>query len=118
MGNALDQAFKDSGRTPDLVLSGHVHDYQRFSRTIGGKVVPYIISGNGGYHNLHQLAPGANRGEELAPGVVFEFGDATQYGFLKLTVDGGKISGEYVGAKPGTMPDGSDATVTAAVDTF
>ncbi|HEY5187805.1 MAG TPA: metallophosphoesterase [Solirubrobacteraceae bacterium] len=118
MGAALDQAFTDSGRVPDLILSGHVHDYQRFTRTIGTKAVPYIVSGNGGYHNLHQLATGASHGEQLAPGVVFEFGDAKQYGFLKLTVDGGTISGEYVGAKPGTMPDGSDATVTAAVDTF
>lgn len=118
MGTALDQAFADSGRVPDLVLSGHVHDYQRFTRTIGTKQVPYIVSGNGGYHNLHQLSPGASPGEELSPGVVFEFGDATRYGFLKLTVDAGKISGEYVGAKPGTMPDGSDATVTPKVDVF
>ncbi len=118
MGEALDQAFNASGRVPDMVLSGHVHDYQRFTRTIGNKQVPYIVSGNGGYHNLHQLAQGATHGEELAPGVIFEFGDATQYGFLKLTVDGGKITGEYVGAKPGTMPDGSDAKVTAGVDTF
>jgi acid phosphatase type 7 len=118
MGAALDQAFSDAGRTPDLVLSGHVHDYQRFTRTIGGKQVPYIVSGAGGYYNLHQLASGASPGEELASGVIYEFGEATQYGFLKLTVAGGKISGEYVGAKPGTMPDGSDATVTAGVDTF
>jgi len=118
MGAALDQAFKDSARVPDLVLSGHVHDYQRFTRTIDGKKVPYIVSGNGGYHNLHQLAAGATPGEELSPGVVFEFGDAKQYGFLKLTVDAGTISGEYVGARPGTMPDGSDTAVTAGVDTF
>jgi predicted MPP superfamily phosphohydrolase len=118
MGAALDQTFSDAGRTPDLVLSGHVHDYQRFTRTIGGKQVPYIVSGAGGYYNLHQLASDASPGEELAPGVIYEFGEATQYGFLKLTVAAGKISGEYVGAKPGTMPDGSEATVTAGVDTF
>jgi Calcineurin-like phosphoesterase len=118
MGAALDAAFADSGRTPDMVLSGHVHDYQRFTRTTGGKQVPYIVSGNGGYHNLHQLASGASPGEELSAGVVFEFGDASRYGFLKLTVAGGRIAGEYVGARPGTMPDGSDATVTPALDTF
>jgi acid phosphatase type 7 len=118
MGDALDQAFTEAGRVPDLVLSGHVHDYQRFTRTISGRPVPYIVSGNGGYHNLHRLAPGAKRGDELAPGVVYEFGDDTQYGFLKLTVSGGAISGEYAGAKPGRMPDGSDATITPKLDTF
>jgi acid phosphatase type 7 len=118
MGDALDQAFADSKRVPDMVISGHVHDYQRFTRTIGGKQVPYIVSGNGGYHNLHQLARGAAPGDELSEGVVFEFGDASQYGFLKLTVSGGTISGEYIGVKPGTMPDGSNAQVSPAVDTF
>ena len=118
MGQALDGVFTAAGRVPDLLLSGHVHDYQRFTRTLSGKQVPYIVSGNGGYHNLHQLAPGASAGEEVGPGVVFEFGDDTQYGFLKLTVAGGVISGEYVGAKPGVMPDGSDAVVTPKVDTF
>ena len=59
-----------------------------------------------------------NHGQSVANDVVFEFGDSSQYGFMKLTVTGGKISGEYVGVKPGTMPDGSDATITPAVDTF
>jgi acid phosphatase type 7 len=118
MGAALDQAFNDSGRVPDLVLSGHVHDYQRFTRTIGPKQVPYVVIGNGGYFNLHRLAPGSSPGEQLAPDVVFEFGDAGHYGFLKLTLSGGKISGEYAGVKPGTMPDGSDAQITPRMDVF
>lgn len=118
MGLALDQAFGASGRTPDLVLNGHVHDYQRFTRTMADKEIRYIVSGNGGYHNLHQLAAGVAPGDQPAAGVVFEFGDASHYGFLKLTVAGGKISGEYVGAKPGQMPDGSDAQVSPGLDTF
>jgi predicted MPP superfamily phosphohydrolase len=118
MGQILDQAIKAAGRAPDLVLSGHVHDYQRFTRTIDGRQVPYIVSGNGGYHNLHRLAKDAKEGEELADGVVFEYGDASHYGFLKLTVKGRQIHGEYVAVKPGTMPDGSDAQITPAADTF
>jgi hypothetical protein len=118
MGTALDQAFGASGRAPDLVLNGHVHDYQRFSRTFNGKQIRYIVSGNGGYHNLHQLAKGVQSGDQPGPDVTFEQGDASQYGFLKLTVSHGTITGEYIGARPGSMPDGSDARVTPAVDTF
>jgi predicted MPP superfamily phosphohydrolase len=118
MVDALEAAFTAAGRTADLILSGHVHDYQRFTRSHNGKAIPYLVSGNGGYHNLHQLAADAVHGQQLTPEVTFEFGDASQYGFVKLTVSKGVISGEYVGAKPGTMPDGSDATVTPAVDTF
>ena len=118
MGDALDQAFRTSARTADMVISGHVHNYQRFTRKMGGIEVPYIVSGNGGYHNLHQLASGAAPGQQLTSDVTFEYGDASQYGFVKLTVAGGKISGEYVGVKPGVMPDGSDASITPALDRF
>lgn len=118
MGKALDKAFKDSGRVPDMVLSGHVHDYQRFSRVFGEQKIAYVVIGNSGYHNLHRIADGADPGEEIADGVTFEYGDAAEYGFLRLTVSGGKISGQYTGVRPGTMPDGSDAVVTPAKDTF
>jgi acid phosphatase type 7 len=118
MLEALDQAFQTSGRTPDLVLSGHVHDYQRFTRVLAGKAIPYVVIGNSGYHNLHQLASDAAPGEEVTAGVTFEYGDASEYGFLALTVSGGKISGTYTGVKPGTMPDGSDATATPGKDSF
>ena len=40
------------------------------------------------------------------------------WGTVALTVSGGKISGEYTGVTPGTMPDGSDAKVTPAKDRF
>lgn len=101
-----------------MVLCGHVHAYQRFTRMIGTKQVSYIVSGNGGYHNLQQLASDATPGAQLAQDVAFEFGDASQYGFVQLTVSGGEISGEYVGVRPGTMPDGSDAQVRHGIDKF
>jgi 3',5'-cyclic AMP phosphodiesterase CpdA len=118
MGNALDQAFDDSGRTADLVLSGHVHDYQRFTRKRGDREIPYIVVGNSGYHNLHRFAKGSAPGEEVVPGVTFEFGDASRYGFLELTISDGRISGDYTAVKPGQMPDGSDATITPGAETF
>ncbi|HEX2391458.1 MAG TPA: metallophosphoesterase [Solirubrobacterales bacterium] len=120
MGTILDKAFDDSGRTPDLVMSGHVHDYQRFSRKRGDEEITYLVIGNSGYHNLHLFAKDTKVGEEPehGKGVRFEYGDAKEYGFLKLTVSKGKIAGEYSGVRPGTMPDGSDAKVTLAKDKF
>ena len=59
--NAIDQAVAASGRTPDAVLSGHVHNYQRFSRAVGTRKIPYVVAGAGGYANdvgsLHKLQP-------------------------------------------------------------
>src|SRR5207247_4561948 len=37
MRTLLKKVFTDSGRTPDLVLSGHVHNYQRFTAPETGK---------------------------------------------------------------------------------
>lgn len=117
MREALDEAFKASGRLPQLVISGHVHDYQRFTRSDLAKPVPYVVVGNSGYHNLHRLARGATAGEELLPGITFEYGDASEYGFLKLTVAGGSISGEYVGVTPGATANAAPE-VTREKDTF
>lgn len=118
MQAALDEAFSASGRVPDMVLSGHVHDYQRYTRTVDGKQVAYLVVGTGGYHNLHRLATDVSPGDQLGDGLTYEFGDASHYGYLKLTVSGGRISGEFVGVRPGTMPDGSDAQITPSLDTF
>jgi hypothetical protein len=63
------------------VLSGHVHDYQRFSRAFDYRTITYLVIGNSGYHNLHLLAQGAHAGEPVVDGVTFEYGDASEYGF-------------------------------------
>lgn len=111
MGAALDAAFGGAQRWPELVLCGHVHDFQCFTRQVQSKSVRYVVIGNSGYHNLHKLADDASPGMDLGGGVTLDYGDASQYGFLVLTIAGGQISGEYVGVTPGTMPDGSDAQV-------
>lgn len=111
MGEVLDNAFQTAGRVPDLVITGHVHDYQRFTRTMsGGTTLPYVVIGNGGYHNLHKLAAGAAPGEQLGDGVVFEKGDDANWGFLSFTSDGSKIDVEYIAVpKVGSPEPGSDS---------
>lgn len=118
MAETLDRAFEESGRTADLILSGHVHDYQRFDRTAGGKRVPYVVSGNGGYYNLHKLAEEAVKGHEVEPGVTFQYGDDARYGFLRLTIKDGVGEGEYCAVTPGEMPDGSQMQLHRGEDNF
>jgi hypothetical protein len=48
MSQSIDDACSAAGVTPDAVLSGHAHNYQRYTRRIGGKQVPYIVAGTGG----------------------------------------------------------------------
>ncbi len=48
MSQSIDAACSAAGVVPDAFLSGHAHNYQRYTRRIGGKQVPYIVIGTGG----------------------------------------------------------------------
>lgn len=48
--------FHLGGLWPDAVLSGHAHHYERFTRIVNDKKIPYVISGSGGYNSLAQPA--------------------------------------------------------------
>ena len=116
MGQMLDGAFAAARRSPDLVLSGHVHDYQRFTRTITGAEVPYIVAGAGGYHNLHAIAPAPGGGPptppfRVRPDCVLEAYCDDEWGFLRLTVSAGAVVGEYVAVT-------RDGAVTRNKDSF
>jgi hypothetical protein len=93
MADALENAIRDTGRVPNLVLSGHVHDYQRIEQNIAPDgPTPFIVSGNGGYHNLHQIhsADGdvaADTHAKLVYGKVC-------WGYLTLTIDKHTINGQ------------------------
>ena len=93
MADVLENAIRDTGRVPNLVLSGHVHDYQRIEQDIAPDgPTPFIVSGNGGYHNLHAVhsQPG-----DKAPdtGAVLQYASSKRWGFLTLTIDHETISG-------------------------
>ena len=49
----FDDAFRQTGVAPDLFLSGHAHNYQRFTRsfTLGNRTmeIPFIVAGGGGH---------------------------------------------------------------------
>jgi hypothetical protein len=93
MVDALENAIRDTGRVPNLVLSGHVHDYQRIEQTIAPDgPTPFIVTGNGGYHNLHAVhsAPGDKSPDT---GAVLKYAADKSWGFITLTIDKKSISG-------------------------
>ncbi len=118
----IDTICKAQAVYPHVVLSGHAHNYQRFTRavTFGGKEiqVPFIICGDGG-HNVIQLVK-AKRGQpsqepqfgqdvtymEVKPAVTVKkltlnHYDDMNYGYLRVTVDKSRIQIGFhqVGAK-------------------
>ena len=91
MQQLLDNSFTQSGVLPDMVLTGHVHNYQRFTRTISGRQIPYIVAGAGGYWHLHNVNTGTSaiKTPVKTPfkNVVFEKYSEDRHGFLRLEID-------------------------------
>lgn len=100
MAKLLSDATAASKRQPELVFAAHVHNYQRFSvdDTKGNGVTPFIVAGQGGYHNLHKVAK--VNGQPLMtpyvvpgqPGVVLESYYDDRFGFLRLETSAAEIA--------------------------
>lgn len=111
MASALSQAINDAQRVPNMVLTGHVHDYQRIEQQVAGTTVPFIVSGNGGYYNLHKLnSPVGTTDPENGAKLVA--GDDQNHGYMTLTVSGNNISGTV------TSVNNSTGKPTPGFDTF
>lgn len=83
----IDKACQTAGLWPDLVLSGHAHLYQRFTRVLAsGQETPYIVSGSGGF--------AATTPRQQLPAVCQMVGDhrleldpIIDFGYLTVTTD-------------------------------
>lgn len=104
MKDLLEQAAEEAGRHPEMVLAGHVHDYQRLTKAMpDGTQVPYVISGNGGYHNLHSIKK--VDGQKMIAPVVFEDKEDDpvtlerycddHWGFVRLEVTDELVTGRF-----------------------
>ena len=122
MRTLLEQAFAASGRTPNVVLTGHVHNYQRWSVPQGGGSLTYIVAGAGGYPNLHSMGdvdgnPPPIPWTDPASGATLEsYNQEHRHGFLRLDVTAAAIAGVYT-TVPRPQESWSDGPVTA-IDEF
>lgn len=122
MADAVQHAMNDSRRLPNLVLTGHVHNYQRIERMAVPKakstMVPFIVSGHGGYYHLHGLnidvvKNGAIKLPVVDPGTEAELvaANKTNHGYLTITVDSSKISGVMSAVEETKYPANAKADV-------
>jgi hypothetical protein len=82
----IDSAAQAAGFWPDAVLSGHAHLYQRFTRRVGGREIPYIVAGSGGFAATAPIG-----GLPAAPVTVGEYTlvapPIVDFGYLLVGVD-------------------------------
>ena len=118
----IDRVCASVGVWPHAVLTGHAHNYQRFTRTrAGGQQIPYVVCGNGG-HNLVPLARAGAAAlrtpqviQPAGPGtdqIVFESYDCTNYGYLRVVASAAQLRIEYHPAGDGSGAKTPDDAVT------
>jgi len=124
----IDKACSDAGIQPDMHLSGHAHVYERYTRTVGGKQIPYLVAGMGGYYNLPGLKPPNQRtpppttpasGTDASGNPLrLEVYNDNTFGFLRMTVSSASITGaasitgEFITVDPATGKTGSGDSFT------
>jgi acid phosphatase type 7 len=123
MAGILDQAIQQTQRWPDLLLSGHVHNYQRFTRSIAGRDVPYLVAGAGGYWNLHKMTTDP-QGNPLPVPYPVPNTDATLmnycdslFGYLLMEATSTTLTGSYY-TVPNPLAYGSNPAPSSLFDTF
>jgi hypothetical protein len=124
----IDSCCSQAGIWPDLVLSGHAHLYERYTRTLAasgaangaanGQQVAYVVAGNGGYYNLSKMTsdtagntPVAGQHSEpdgQGGAISLDQYNDTDFGFLRITVNATTITVQALGVSlddPTSTPD-------------
>jgi hypothetical protein len=101
MGQILEGAMQKTGRMPDAVFAGHVHNYQRFTRSMNDREVPFIVAGAGGYWHLHYIGKDDQGNKLQTPYQLPEMGVSLdsycddRHGYMRLEVSAQTLKGEY-----------------------
>jgi hypothetical protein len=125
----IDKVCHDVGVWPHAFLSGHAHNYQRFtrSRSKDGTQIPYVVCGNGAHSPLQRLSKSAGhtmrvpqivqKKTDKDDLVVFESYDDQNYGYLRLIIDAKQLRIEYHPASDGRTTKSPDDAVTVDLAT-
>ncbi len=113
MADAVQHAVNDSRRVPNLVLTAHVHNYQRIEKQVAAAAgpTPFLVAGLGGYYHLHGMNAAAGH-TDPDTGATLVFEEHKRHGYLTLTVDADQITGTV------TVTDPPDGPPTPGLDTF
>ena len=130
MLKAIDTCCTQAGQWPDMVLSGHAHLYERYTRTMksDARQIPYIVAGNGGYYDLSGLKTN-QQGKKPVAGQQQESDGAgntisldsysdTQFGFLRITFSATSIAVESIAVNTAARTDTTVPPTTSSIDSF
>lgn len=116
----IDKACQQAGILPDLVLSGHAHLYERYTRFMGTTQIPFVVAGTGGYFNLSTFKRSSSGAPPKLPFIGtdskgnklrLDTFDEKDFGFLRMTVSASAVQAEFLAVDLNTK-------ATSVVDQF
>jgi len=118
----LEGAFGETNVWPDMVFSGHVHNYQRISKHYpNGITVPYIVAGAGGFDELHPVAHTDDERfsaeSHVLEGTELVYSCDTRHGFVKVTLER-TANGLSLGTEYYVVPNSNHANGADKVTLF
>jgi hypothetical protein len=113
----IDSACTAAGVWPHAVFSGHAHNYQRFTRTVNGLSIPYIVAGCGGYAPLEKMNGTYRTPYPIDSTLTLESYDGTDYGYLRVIVTATTLTVEFHPQSDGGTTKTPDDTVTVTLAT-
>jgi len=108
----IDSACTAASVWPHAVFSGHAHNYQRYTRTINGLSIPYIVAGCGGHNPLSTMRSTIRTPYKIDADLTLESYDFTDYGYLRVTVNPTTMVIEYHPQSDGGTTKTPDDSVT------
>jgi hypothetical protein len=124
MLSQIDAACNEAGVWPHAVLSGHAHNYQRFTRLHDNTQIPHIVCGNGGHAVAKLMRRGASPLRTPQPldvpghtdKVILENYDDQDYGYLRIIASTQQLRIEYHPASDGSEAKTPDDFVTVDLE--
>ena len=108
----IDNACKKAGVWPHAVLSGHAHNYQRFTRTVNNLQIPYVVAGCGGHSPLSKMKTTYRTPYVVDKTLTLESYDDVDYGYLRLVVNAQTLTIEFHPQADGSTTKTPDDNVT------
>ncbi len=108
----IDAACKKAGVWPHAVLSGHAHNYQRFTRSVNNYQIPYVVAGCGGHSPLSKMKTTYRTPYTIDKTLTLESYDDTDYGYLRIVVTTDTMRIEYHPQADGSTTKTPDDDVT------
>jgi hypothetical protein len=108
----IDGACTAAGVWPHAVLSGHSHNYQRYTRTVNAYQIPYVVAGCGGHSPLSTMRSTLRTPYKIDDTLTLESYDDTDYGYLRIMVNATTMTIEFHPEADGGTTKTPDDVVT------